>query len=282
METNILKALVNFAKKPVVNIVENYNSSSNRVNSEGEALEIFVKDIFSDSLHINEFNEKQKNYSKVFSYLGSKNSPPDLMIESGDALEVKKLASVAPNLALNSSSPKDKLYIDDPRLNAACKQCESWIEKDFIYTVGVVRNRKLHALWFVYGDCFAADRSVYDRIRNSIGDGVTNLPDIVFSKTKELGRVNGVDPLGITDLRIRGMWHIKNPMKLFSEFEDVNTKENLSVIAMMKTDKYMSFSLEDRKELEGMSSDFLVSDEKIQSPNNPAELLDIKLIKYIR
>ena len=42
------------------------------------------------------------------------------------------------------------------------------------------------------------------------------LQDVEFSETNELGRVNKVDPLGITYLRIRGMWGIENPIKVFN------------------------------------------------------------------
>src|SRR5699024_11579610 len=61
-------------------------------------------------------------------------------------------------------------------------------------------------LWFVYGDCYCADKSYYERIADTIKDGVSSIPDVDFGETKELGRVNKVDPLGITYLRIRGMW----------------------------------------------------------------------------
>ena len=36
---------------------------------------------------------------------------------------------------------------------------------------------------------------------------------LYFAETKELGRVNQVDPLGITNLRIRGMWQIETQEK---------------------------------------------------------------------
>lgn len=283
MSTNILKALINFAANPVVDIVENYKTSNNRINSAGEALEFFVKDLFSNSLQITDFTEKYKKYSNVFSYTGGKNTPPDIMIEGGDAIEVKKLGGLSTELQLNSSFPKDKLYVDNHMLTAECVSCENWEEKDFIYTVGIAKKKKLKALWFVYGDCFAANKSIYEKLHNSIANGLNNISDIEFSDTKELARVNGVDPLGITYLRIRSMWAIRNPMGLFSELESVKNNDGLlSFVAIMKKDKYLSFPSSDREKLESLTGDFIITDEQIPSPNNPAELLDIKLIRYIK
>lgn len=67
----------------------------------------------------------------------------------------------------------------------------------------------------VYGDDYCADRSVYERVRNTISLGVKNIPDIEFTPTNELAKVKKIDPLGITDLRVRGMWSIASPFKVF-------------------------------------------------------------------
>ncbi len=80
-----------------------------------------------------------------------------------------------------------------------------------LYAIGYVNQSHLKSLWLVYGDCFCADKSTYERIKNTISSGITTIPDVEFTDTKELGKVKKVDPLGITDLRIRGMWHIDNP-----------------------------------------------------------------------
>jgi len=56
------------------------------------------------------------------------------------------------------------------------------------------------------------------------GDAIA---DIEFSQTKELGRVNRVDPLGITNLRIQGMWH----------------EGKFSLVCIMRTEKFKTFDL---------------------------------------
>ncbi len=63
-------------------------------------------------------------------------------------------------------------------------------------------KEKIRSIWLVYGDCFAANKSIYERVKSTISEGLTTL-NLDLSTTNELGRVNKVDPLGVTYLRIR-------------------------------------------------------------------------------
>jgi len=214
METNLLIAISNLIKNPILNLVSHYRSS-NRINNMGDALEFYIKDLFCNSLEENNLEKKNEIYSKYFSYIGNQNNPPDIIIKQGDAIEVKKIESLRSGIALNSSYPKDKLYSDSPMITTACRNCEDWREKDLVYVIGVSKDDKLKALWLIYGNCYSASKEVYERVRDKISKGVNELQDVEFSETNELGRVNRVDPLGITYLRIRGMWGIENPIKVF-------------------------------------------------------------------
>ncbi|MDE4955390.1 NgoPII family restriction endonuclease, partial [Francisella tularensis] len=78
---------------------------------------------------------------------------------------------------------------------------EDWDIKKLIYCVGHTDDSELKSLWIVYGSIYAAKQETYERIRNTISDCIKEVPDVVFSETKELGIVNKVDPLGITHLR---------------------------------------------------------------------------------
>ena len=72
---------------------------------------------------------------------------------------------------------------------------------------------------------------------------------IEFIHTNEIGKLKRVDPLGITNLRIRGMWNIENPK-----------------------DK-------DKKLVE--ENPFLqIENIKIKNPDNSANLIDAILIHY--
>lgn len=280
--TNILKALVNLSQNFTTDIVAHYKSS-NRINSTGEALEYYIKDLFCGSTHITNIQQKHEIYGEYFSYLGNQNNPPDIMIRGGDAIEVKKIEGVNSGIALNSSYPKNRLHANSPMITQACRTSEDWQEKDIIYTIGVVRENKLRSLWFVYGDCYAAEDNVYEKIKNKISLGITELSDVEFAETKELGRVNKVDPLGITYMRIRGMWHIQNPIKVFEYISDRKTNSKFEVNALMLKDKYLSFPEKDRTLLEGLGGRSLsVKDVRIKSPNNPVHMLDAKLINIIK
>ena len=281
--TNILKALIHLTENPVTDISARYQvNGRNRANNMGEALESYVKDLFCDTFNIQDDIEKNRIYSEKFSYIGNQNNPPDIMIAGGDAIEVKKIESIGSQIALNSSYPKDKLYADSPMITQDCRECENWREKDIIYVVGAMQQDKLKALWFVYGDCYAANKDIYERIKNKISEGVNSLPDVEFSETKELGRVNKVDPLGITYLRIRGMWGIDNPLHVFNYITNIEKDDEFTVNAIMLTEKYNSFPGSDRQIIENVSdNNFTITDIEIKAPNNPAKLLNAKLIKFI-
>jgi len=289
MTTNLLQALKNIAKNPNNDLIAQ-SKSSNRMNSMGEALEFFVKDIFCNTLSMKEIARKESTYSKYFSYLGNQNNPPDFMIRNGDAVEVKKheikkihSTNKSGILALNSSYPKDFLYSNTPRLNKECRSCEKWSQKDNLYVIGSIKGGKIKSLWFVYGNCYAASREIYERINDAIAQGVNTLPDIEFGTTDELARVNKVDPLGITDLRVRGMWQIRHPGVVFNYIPETIIDADFKVNAIMMTSKYDSFPKEDRSNLEKMvSKNLLIKDIQIKSPNNPAKFLDAKLIRFLK
>ena len=199
-------------------------------------------------------NKKRKSCTEhSFSWLGNQNFPPDLIIRSGDAFEIKKIESIRPStIALNSSHPKDKLYHNDLRITDACKKCDGgkWENKDLFYVVGCTQNGQIKYLFFIQGTCYAAERNVYERIEKRIKQGVEECIRLNGieggSETVELGRINRVDPLGITNLRIRGMWMIENPIRVFEYIYHYNPNQDFSLIALMKKEKFETYPQEDR------------------------------------
>ena len=284
--SNLLLAIANIIKNPVTNLVTHY-SGSNRANNMWDALETYVKDIFCDLVDESDEVAKYRKYSEIFSYLWNKNNPPDIILRGWDAIEVKKIETMGSALALNSSYPKHKLYFDDTRIMNACRNCEiqPWSIKDIIYTIGVTPKgtNQIKALWFIYGDCYAADREVYQKIADRISDGIAEIWDIDLTDTNELAGVKWVDPLGITNLRVRWMWQIENPIKVFREVTNLNKDHKLTINAILLEDKYLSFPKENRESLESMQNAFFkISDIEIKSPNNPARLLRAKFIHYAK
>ena len=278
MKTNILKAIINVAKAKNNKIMEIYRSNT-RINNVGDALEYYIKDLFCGTLNSN-IKDKEKVYSNDFSYLGNQNNPPDFIIKNGDGVEVKKIGGIRGGIALNSSYPKAKLFKNDPMITEACKSCEDWDEKDYIYSIGTVVDKKIKLLWMVYGNCYAAQKDTYEKVRKVIKKGVGSIKGVQFSETKELGKVKKVDPLGITVLRVRGMWHIDSPAKVFDYIVDYQEDKEFTLYAMMKKSKYLALPEIDREHIESKELDCLsISDIKIKDPNNPAKYLEAKLIE---
>jgi hypothetical protein len=279
MEINLLNAIKNIVQTPNSEIKKIFKSK-NRVNSVGESFEGYIKDVFSNSSHVEDENEKLKLYNKCFSYLGNQNNPPDLIIKGGDAIEIKKIQSNSASIALNSSYPKSRLYANSPMITKECKNCENWIEKDLLYVIGSVEDSAIKTVWFLYGDCYAAEKETYERIKDKISKSLIDLSDIEISETKEIGRINKVDPLGITNLRIRGMWHIEHPNKVFRYLMQKD-QANFVLNALILESKYLAFSETDRKIFENIQSkNFSIKNVKIKSPDNPAKLLDARLINF--
>ena len=277
--SNLLKAVKLIVNNPIIKLKE-YYPGRNRANSVGDNLENYVQDIFSDSFNL-EDEDRIKKHNEVFSLRGNQNNPPDLILRNGDAIEIKKVQNPKSGLALNSSYPKDKIFSTSSMLTNACKTCEDWDVKDIIYVIGHTDDSNLKYLWLVYGDCFAAEKEVYERIKNTISSGITEMPDVEFTVTNELAKVNKVDPLGVTDLRIRGMWHIANPHKIFSYLDAVDDKSSFQMFCLMKIDKFNSFPEADKDYLMTLKTKgYSISNKKIKNPNNPAQLLDCIFITF--
>ena len=278
--SNILKAFTNIINNYQINIT-NVTQGNNRANNMGEGLETYIKDIFANTINETNKQAKLEKLATTYSYQGNKNNPPDLMLKNSDAIEVKKLESKNSAIALNSSYPKAKLYANSPMITTACKNCEEWSVKDMLYAVGYVSKSDLKSLWLVYGDCFCADKETYERIKTTISSGINTIQDVEFTQTKELGKVKKVDPLGITDLRIRGMWHIDNPNKTFDYVYQYDDTKDFQLMALMKKEKYESLPNEDKEAIENIDNNNVeVKNVRIKNPNNPVQLIDAKLLVF--
>ena len=276
---NIINAIINLVNNPVTIVASTY-IGRNRANNMGDALEEYVKDLFSGAFGLEE-SERLRKHSETFSYLGNPSNPPDAMLKGGDAIEVKKIESEGSALALNSSYPKHTLLASSPMISAACRTAETWTEKDMIYIVGCVKQQSIKRLAMVYGLDYCASDECYSKIKKKIKEGVETIPGIEFAETKELGHVNKVDPLGITYLRVRGMWGIENPWKVFEYVYKKPANKSFDFMCLISKSKYETFS--NRKELEDLANktdNLDIADVMIKDPDNPARLREVKLITF--
>lgn len=231
---NILTAITAIVKNSFIEVTDNTQEEAikNRANQMGAALEDYVKNAFADCLGKDTRYIKQARNS-TFSYLGNSNNPPDAILKGSDAIEIKKLETLGTTqLQLNSSYPKNKLYSDNNKICKACRECEKWEEKDMLYIVGHVSNHELKNLFFIHGDLYCDSHEVYENVENVIKEGLKTLGGVELAETKELGRINKIDHLEISDLRIRGMWLIKSPFQHFDYLinKRADYKFNTSVI----------------------------------------------------
>ncbi len=276
---NILNAIIRLVNNPL-STLPTVSIGKNRANSAGDALEEYIKDLFAGTHGMSE-QSKLQGIAEVFSYLGNASNPPDAMLKGGDALEVKKIENPDATLALNSSYPKHKLYADSSMISTACKNAEQWKEKDMLYIVGVVQKNTLKHLCMVYGSDYCASAETYERIKNTIKDGVESMPNIEFSPTKELGRVNKVDPLGVTYLRIRGMWGIENPWNVFKYVYKRDMKKEFNFMCIINEEKWNSFdNTEEFLAKVSQGNTLCIEDVRVKNPNNPAQLNNAKLITF--
>lgn len=282
---NLLRAIQCVVKNPIFNLLDRYQGR-NRINARGIPLEELIKDIFADTLEEDNESNRVSKHSQVFSYLGNQNNPPDLIIKQGDAIEVKKIESFKAGIHLNSSYPKSKLLANDPMILESCRSVDggNWQSKDLIYAIGVVKENKLKRLWFIVGDCLAADYQIYNRIRDEIIAGIEEVRDVEFSENKELARFNNLHLLEIAYLRVSGIWGIANPGDIYDYLNiNYNEKANLQLISIMTAEKYLSFPQSDIDEIARMAvenTNLEVRDVRINSPNDRTNLIDAKLIIY--
>lgn len=255
---------------------------ANAVTMMGEALEATIRDAYAGILLDDggaDASTRQRRYSRTFSWLGNHTNPPDAMIRGGDAIEVKKTKSTANAIQLNSSNPKDRIWSDDPRIAQGAVQAEAWTQRDLVYWVGAVDDRRLNGLWVVYGDVYCASRDVYSRVARLVERSVATLEGVELAETNELARLNRVDPLGITNLRVRGMWTISHPSLVFNR-PDVVGLGGGALRLLCREEKWQTFDRSCRQRVSAPNSGFTVRDVQLPNPNNPAQAVAAKVVSH--
>ena len=283
---NTLNAFIRGIENNNIDIIKLYtlnsNIFSNRIVSIGDVMEMFVKDLYANTLHIEDFNEKNLYFEKTFSYISKQSSPPDLIVRGYEAIEIKKQDSLTySDLPLNSSYPRDYIYADSKMLTSECRKCEEgWDKKPLVYVVGNIdkKNKFLNSVWFAVGNCFCADREVYENVQKIIEDTIISNDSLSFKETNELGRVSNIDALNYSNLRIRGMWNLKHPGKIFGGFlyneigDNLRTNYRLIMLEedFNKASKDTRFALMQKVENKVIEK----IDIQIKNPNNPREFLN--------
>lgn len=257
---SLLDMILTYSEVDEASLDDVYDSSIS-INSAGERMEYFVKDLLADSLDEESADDKTAAHRKVLSWLGSQNHPPDLMIRGAEAIEVKKSRGKHSKLQLNSSTPRTSLRADMKRVNDDCTSCEDeiggWTEKDMVYVLGSrVTKSSVGFMWVVYGDCWCDDSDVYASVTDDLEDAIEQSPPdngSLETGGNELAKVKDVgDGMG-AELRARPMWSIEHPAKKFSQYVD-NYEQKLDdgqpMFTVMPEDRFEQAPARKREALE--------------------------------
>jgi hypothetical protein len=283
MSPNILTAIKNISDFKKNNLSEYFKDyATSQTKTVRQQIEYYVKDAISGSFKSVKDKKPTDRYNGVFSYIGNKNKPPDMIIHGGDALVIKTIKTYKGSLTINNSPPKDRLMWNDPWIVKNCRRIDGgqWNSKDLFYVVGWTEKKRIKYLFFIQGCCFIPEQNVFNE---KIDDLKKNIYDFLESegleanRTIALGKVDNIDPLGITSLRIKGVWRIKNPLKIFSDIFSYNTKQGFTLIALMLKNKFDSFPKDD---IDTILNDkqIEIKDVKIKNPNNSQRRIEAKLI----
>lgn len=234
------------------------------LGAQGKPFEIFAKNMFAECLGALS-SHVDAAWERTFSWRGSANHPPDFMIRGGDAVEVKIQDGVG-QIQLNSSPPKRTLKVTDPRIQDGCRTCEDWSEKDFLYFIGKANEEFVEALWLIDGTCIADNANTYDMIFDKLAVTVT---DLGGEPGNEIGRLNNVDPLRATSLRIRAMWLLEHPARVFQSVLLPPEHGSFVLNVLVSADKWDSYSNEEVAAVTALSGNGL-NVQRIEIPDSGA------------
>jgi hypothetical protein len=143
------------------------------------------------------------------------------------------------------------------------------------------------------GTLTETDAKTYENLTNNVRQHIREMPFVETAETNELGRINNVDPLGVTDLRIRGMWLVKSPWVVFDDLLAKHTGDSFGnadfqFTAIINEDKFDEFEFDMEVIKEDMwrnANNFKIQDVVIKSPKKPDKQKknrNAKLITYWR
>lgn len=262
-------------------------------NSQGDFFEFFIKDIYcKESLQYPYKEEKENKYLEYFSWIGDSKHFPDMIIRGGEGIETKKMISDSKSIALNSSYPKDYLYIDTQNIpKDMTEDNPQWNRKHIVYAVATVpktingiqnEDQKCSKIWLAFGNTFVADRQVYLNVIDGIKQGSeSSNPTAEFQPSKEIGRIKNVDPQKRTKLRLRGMWELASPNYLFEEFliPDFTPKGSSQVNMVILTCDFENIVQKpDFSEFINRNQ-LIIHDVEIPDPNTPEKFLQAKIFQ---
>ncbi|MEH7805817.1 NgoPII family restriction endonuclease [Bacillus pumilus] len=274
--TNVLVALKNILDRNSCILTPIFRSNGS-VNAAGDSLEYFVKDMFCTGASQYQYeHEKMRKYNEYLSWTGNSSNFPDFIVKGGVGVEPKKLNNQSyTSLALNSSYPKDYIYPNSQNLPKFIDEDE-WDKKDVIYVAGNLNtaNNKLLSIWFAYGNTMVANRSIYLNLIDEIREAIAST-NATLMESKELARAKGIDLLKLSNLRVRGMYELEHPHKVFSKYisrDDIPIGAS-KIFLIMLVEDYIAIEEKPDLSIYLTSGKLKKTEINIPNPNNPNESL---------
>ena len=256
-------------------------------HEKGKPFEFFAKNFYAGCLGALP-NSVDAAWSSTFSWPGSANNPPDFMVYGGDAVEVKQLQGIS-SIQLNSSPPKQYLNSDDPRITKDCRNSEQWHKKDFMYFIGKTTKEFVQALWLVQGRCMFEPNQKYSNLINGTKSALHSLGEsndfqfgTMFANQPngDLACVKSVDHADSL-LRVRGMWIVQHPSKIFTNFFVKPKKDHFVFNFLVTQEKFNTYSAQSVHELSNCGDPNLsIVNRQIPDPSNLLNVLDVVHISW--
>ena len=246
------------------------------VSRAGKGLELWVKHFLAGTIGHADKESIKEIWDERFSFHGGINNPPDIMIRNSIAVEVKKTETPGGRIHLNSSWPIRRLTVEDPHITEFCRQAEIWSEKPFLFVVGLVkpRTKSISALWLVDGRCISDNEAVYESLMAKARAAILAAG---ATKSKEIGRFSSADSLQRTALRVRPMFELNHPSRIFKDIFQSQGTHQFILNVLIPTSSYLQFSEAQRLKLSSQK-DLLIRDLEIQDPTSSARLMNATLI----
>ena len=205
-----------------------------------------------------------------------------MIIQGGDAVVIKTIKTYRGSLTINNYPPKDRIMWNDPWIVKNCREIDGgqWNSKDVFYATGWIEKRRMKYLIFIQGSCFIPEEKVYNKKIQGLKKNIYDYVDsegLEANRTISLAKVSNLDPLGITNLKIKGVWNIENPLRIFSNTFSYDQKQDFTLIPLVFKKRFDSFP---KKDVDAIVNDnqIEIKDVKIKNPNNPQKKIQAKLI----
>jgi len=247
------------------------------VANAGKGLELWVKHFLAGTINRSNDDQVIEEWNKKFSFHGGSSNPPDVMMKGSLAAEVKKTEGKTGALQLNSSWPIRTLHKSDQHITNECRKAENWTEKPFLFFVGQVKQKtnSLSNLSIVDGRCLSDEEHVYLGVIAQVRAQMLQLGGAV---TKEIGRFNELDSTGRTNLRVRPMFSLSNPVSIFSAIFTNSDTADFVLNVLLPESSYDLFPPEERHRIENINSQLNVKRTRVSDPTDSSSEMKAVLI----